>query len=197
MPREIRDLIYTEILSASVYLEAVNLASERELALHEQIPALSILLGQHWTQTSYVGAQFHLELITRFYKMSNLHIIDPDPVRGTHLLRQKEPFGGLVMFGQYIRNITFIVRQPESWDSSTNSVLEGLTALEQLAEKMCSVVVRLESKADTLSASVLAAIGLKLGMMKNGGFRVQIRCGKALKAWELADGSSKNSVLAL
>ena len=153
MPRELRDLIYSHLLGENIHLEARE-STEREQSLHKKIPVLNDLLACHYTQASYVGTQCHSELIARFYETATLRIIDVILIDGYHVLRDKEPFGVPVMFGERIRDVTFVIQDPQSWDGSNHHIVFGLTAMEQLADRGCKINVRLEQEANITLARV-------------------------------------------
>jgi hypothetical protein len=110
LPRELRDIIYAYLLDGCSDLEKKRPALITQQGLPSVVPKIGTLLKQHFLQTCYVGEQFRLELVARFYQVATLRIVDPGrtPNGQPSILHYQDPFGSEALFGQ-CKNHTYIL----------------------------------------------------------------------------------------
>jgi hypothetical protein len=133
----------------------------------------------------FVGLQFYEELVSTFYENADLRTSD----RGTDglyaLLYTKESFGVLGIFGQCLRKITITVHFLEkSWYETGTDILEVTTSLERLADGRCMFTLEADPCVDVKPSRVLAYLRPKLRIIKDSGFKVDIKHGEEVVIWE-------------
>jgi hypothetical protein len=67
--RELRDMIYTFLLSQDMHTETIAPTLGEKSALRKSSPVVASVLDRHYMQMDYVGAQCHFEIIEMFYEM--------------------------------------------------------------------------------------------------------------------------------
>lgn len=140
LPRELRDHVHAQVLGDTVHLDLTKATANR-LSLDGKLKPVETFFyieNKHSVQVEYVGAQFRSELISRFYKLAHIRIVDVEAMANRHVLKQIGLFGSEVTFAVRLQDVEFFIGDPSTCEKAKLQINEGIEALVKYGRKGCS-----------------------------------------------------------
>ncbi|KAF1942079.1 hypothetical protein EJ02DRAFT_454582 [Clathrospora elynae] len=186
-----RDLICTHYIASHYPLVVSKMVFDEAESL--LIPDSSLhLKQQHYAQTSLTGPEFLAEMVETLYETFPV-LLHNTPHRATRSFLFRDPFGTSFTPSQHVRTIMVVVNSAGYYDSPESStrgalglqtwVVDCLRFLEGMVSKKCKIVVQVTETWKCLK-KVLVYVGLRLSIMRDMGFAVEVLDRDRVVEWE-------------